>query len=35
MKILLAILIIVLVGASLLADWVWRRWIAERGRDRE
>jgi general stress protein CsbA len=34
MKILLAILILILVAASLLADYKWRKWIADRKRDR-
>jgi hypothetical protein len=34
MKILLGILIAVLVVASLIADHFWRRWMAERRRDR-
>jgi len=35
MKILLAILVILVVAASLFADYKWRRWMAERRRDRE
>jgi hypothetical protein len=35
MKILLGILIVVLVVASLIADYLWRRWVAERRRDRQ
>ncbi len=35
MKILLAILAIVLVVASLIADYKWRQWIAARRRDRQ
>jgi hypothetical protein len=35
MKILLGILAIVLVAASLFADYKWRRWIAARRRDRQ
>jgi hypothetical protein len=35
MKILLAILAIVLVVASFIADYVWRKWIADRRRDRQ
>jgi hypothetical protein len=34
MKILLAILAIVLIVASLIADYKWRQWIAARKRDR-
>jgi general stress protein CsbA len=35
MKILLAILAIILVAASFLADYKWRKWIADRKRDRQ
>ena len=35
MKILLAILAVVLVIASLVADYKWRNWIAARRRDRQ
>jgi len=35
MRILLAILAVVLVVASLIADYKWRKWIADRRRDRE
>jgi hypothetical protein len=35
MKILLAILVILLVVASLIADHKWRQWIAARRRDRQ
>ncbi len=35
MKILLGILAIVLVAASLFADYKWRQWIASRRRDRQ
>jgi hypothetical protein len=35
MKILLGIVVIVLVAASLIADYKWRKWIAERRRDRQ
>ena len=35
MKILLAILALVLVAASLFADYKWRQWIAARRRDRQ
>jgi hypothetical protein len=34
MKIFLAIVAIVLVVASLIADYKWRQWIAARKRDR-
>jgi hypothetical protein len=34
MKILLAILVLILVAASLFADYKWRKWIADRKRDR-
>lgn len=34
MKIFLAILAIVLIVASLIADYKWRQWIAARKRDR-
>jgi hypothetical protein len=35
MKILLGVLAIVVIGASLFADYKWRQWIASRKRDRE
>jgi hypothetical protein len=35
MKILLPVLVILVVAASLFADYKWRRWMAERRRDRE
>jgi hypothetical protein len=35
MKILLCILVAVVVAASLVADYLWRRWMAERRRDRQ
>jgi hypothetical protein len=35
MKLLIAILVIVVLGALLVADYKWRRWIAARRRDRE
>lgn len=35
MKTLLGILIAVLVVGSLIADYLWRRWMAERRRDRQ
>ncbi len=34
MKIFLAIIAIVLVVASLIADYKWRQWMAARRRDR-
>jgi hypothetical protein len=34
-KIVLAILVIALVAASLVADYMWRKWMADRKRDRE
>jgi general stress protein CsbA len=35
MKIVLGVLALVLVAASLLADYKWRQWMAERRRNRE
>ena len=35
MKVLLILGIVVLVAGSLVADFLWRRWVAERRRDRE
>jgi hypothetical protein len=35
MKILLGILVVVIVAASLFADYKWRRWMAARRRDRQ
>jgi general stress protein CsbA len=35
MKTFLAILAIVLIAASLYADYKWRQWIAARKRDRQ
>jgi hypothetical protein len=35
MKILLPILVLLVVVTSLLADSKWRKWMAERRRDRE
>jgi hypothetical protein len=35
MKILLGILALVLVAASVFADYKWRQWMAARRRDRE
>jgi hypothetical protein len=35
MKILLGILAVVVVGGSLFADYMWRKWMAERRRNRE
>ncbi|HTX76080.1 MAG TPA: hypothetical protein VMD29_07750 [Terracidiphilus sp.] len=35
MKILLAILAILLVGGSFLADFYWRRWMAQRRQEHD
>jgi hypothetical protein len=35
MKIILGIIAVVLVAASLIADYKWRRWIAARRRNRQ
>jgi general stress protein CsbA len=35
MKIVLAILAVVLVAASVIADYKWRKWIADRKRNRQ
>lgn len=35
MKILLAILALIVVAASLVADYKWRKWITDRKRERE
>ncbi len=35
MKILLAIIAVIVVAASLFADYKWRKWIADRRRDRQ
>ena len=35
MKLLLAILALILVVASFIADYKWRKWIADRKRDRQ
>jgi hypothetical protein len=35
MKILLAILALVVLAASLFADYKWRKWIDDRKRDRQ
>jgi hypothetical protein len=35
MKIILGILAILIIAASLFADYKWRQWIAARRRDRE
>ncbi len=35
MKILIAILVVVLVVATFIADYKWRQWIAARRRDRQ
>jgi hypothetical protein len=35
MKILLGILVLVIVAASFVADYMWRKWMAARRRDRQ
>jgi hypothetical protein len=35
MRIFLGILIILVIAASFFADYKWRKWIAERRRDRQ
>jgi hypothetical protein len=35
MKILLAIIVVLLVAASIYADHKWRQWMAARRRDRQ
>ena len=35
MKLFLAILVAIVIAASLFADFKWRRWMAARRRDRE
>jgi hypothetical protein len=35
MKILIAILAVILVAASIFADYKWRRWMDARRRDRQ
>jgi hypothetical protein len=35
MKVLLILVILLLVAGSLVADFFWRRWVAERRRDRD
>jgi len=35
MKILLGILALIFVVASFAADYMWRKWMAERRRDRQ
>jgi hypothetical protein len=35
MKILVAILAVIVVAASFIADYKWRKWIADRRRDRQ
>jgi general stress protein CsbA len=35
MKLLLAILAVILIAASLYADYKWRQWIEARKRDRQ
>jgi len=35
MKILFGILAVILIAASLIADYKWRQWMASRRRDRQ
>jgi hypothetical protein len=35
MKLFFGILVIVLVAASFIADYKWRKWVADRRRDRQ
>jgi hypothetical protein len=35
MKLVLSIVIILVIAATVVADYKWRRWIASRRRDRE
>jgi hypothetical protein len=35
MKIVLAVIAVVVVAASFIADYKWRKWMAERRRDRQ
>jgi hypothetical protein len=35
MRILLVIVVILIVGASLFADYKWRQWLARHRRDRD
>ncbi len=35
MKIILGVLAVLIVAASLVADYKWRRWMAARRRDRQ
>lgn len=35
MKLLFGILILILIAASVFADYKWRQWIAARRRDRQ
>jgi hypothetical protein len=35
MKILIVLLVILVVAASFVADYKWRKWIADRRRDRQ
>jgi hypothetical protein len=35
MKIILIVVVLVLVAASLFADYKWRQWMAARRRDRQ
>jgi hypothetical protein len=35
MKMVLAIVVVVVVAASFIADYKWRKWMAERRRERQ
>lgn len=35
MKLVLAIVAVLIIAASIFADWKWRRWMAARKRERE
>jgi hypothetical protein len=35
MKIVLIILVLAVISGSILADYKWRKWMAERRRDRQ
>lgn len=35
MKVVLAIVVVVVVAASFIADYKWRKWMAERRRERQ
>jgi hypothetical protein len=35
MKLVLSVVIILVIAATVVADYKWRRWIASRRRDRE